>query len=366
MKKKFLAIALLAGTMALGATAFTGCNKSTNYSETFEGVVSESTYDSKDDAAKGFLEEELSVGSTKAELTAYNKEKDLSESEIEKLKISTQVDGTISSVEKGKISYTQTEAQVPFAAAQDSQEEVLVVTVYIITYTSTGSTTVTYKYYAPLPEKGEALSASYYNSVLGGNQYENCTVTATSTTTSSYAGASAKITLKYVMAIDNDKASLKFDMGVSAPGVNTKVSMSFYLADTATGLKCALLEDNGYVLSSLDDAELYIESVSELYSSQLTEAECALFVKTDYGFELKEGVLENLIGEAGSSSFKGTCKYYVAEGKIDKAVCDYSMKLTSPEGTMNMSGNVDCKFSNYGTTTVNLPDQVKTLFGIED
>lgn len=368
-KKKLIAIALLAGTMAVSAVAFTGCGG--NYSETYEGTVSETSYTSTEDAAKGFVATELSGSQNTAEYQSYTKEKELSTTEIESLNIS--VDGTISSVEKGKITYKDSASSTSLysaSTAADEEEGVLLVTVYIVKYTPTGQSVATYKYYAPLPENGEALSYSYYSSVLDPSKYINCTVKAKSNASGSatYNGEkqSYSSTGTYTMKITEDAAYMKMKMTTSVS--STTVSCEVYFVETSQGLKCAgVLNNSAPTVIPVSSLGLDIGSIDDLYASQLTEEECSLFVKTDYGFMLREDALSSLMGESGASlyaKFDGNCKYYVTEGRIQKAVISLTAS-TSYEGTSTkMKMTQECAYSAFGTTTVEIPSDIQTLLGV--
>ncbi len=76
--KKFLLSTITA--IALFCTVITvGCGgddeNSVNYSETYQGAVSSETYETRDEAVKGFIATEISGKTCEAVLVGYEKEK---------------------------------------------------------------------------------------------------------------------------------------------------------------------------------------------------------------------------------------------------------------------------------------------------
>ncbi len=359
-------------------TLFTACDslelgiKVNNSNDTYEGTVSEQSYESQNDAASAFVAAELSGSDYRVEMTKYEKQSDLSSKEISKLNIEGEIDGTVNSVEKGRVYYHEAGAVRSVAAPVAETDDSVYVTIYIIVFTATGAEVTSYKYYVPLPENGEAISYSYYSSVLNEESYKNCTIrsvaTGSSTQTVGEVTQSSTSRVEYNMYINSDKLMMEFSVSSTTGDDTQTIAMTVYMIDTSEGVKCAAVVNGVATSIRLNETGLNITSVSEAYASQLTEAQCSLFVKTSYGFKLKENALKELAGGAlDIADFDGNCDYYVTDGRLSKAVCNFSFSMTEPTYNISMQteSNSEVLYSDFGTTTVTIPDDVKTVLGIE-
>lgn len=377
MKRKLLAL-LLVAAMAVSCLAFTACGDPAP-SETYTGTVSEQTYDSQQAAASAFITKEITSETDVAVLSDCNKEKDLSEEETAALNIPAESGKTVDHVEKWKASYTKAAASSysAVATAADAADENNYVTVYIIVFRVSGeeitsATVYTYKYYVPLPENGEALSYSYYHSVLKSDNYVNCTTTYTSDTT---------VTLSDGHQTESETQKITYSMYIteSAVKMDLKVadaSGTYYIVKTANGgAKAAFYTNGKYTVTSLSD--LGINSYEEIFSSQLTDATCSFFIKTDYGFKMNEEKLSKLVSDVLQSlnlrgfrfsNESGKADYYVVEGKLYKVTTEISASVSYSAYGQTATGSVrnyaECKYTNFGTTSVTIPEEVKSLLGV--
>lgn len=85
MKRKILALLLVAAT-AVACLAFTACGDPAP-SETYTGTVSEQSYTSSEEAANAFISNEIASSTDVAVYSGSNKEKDLTEEEVEVLNV---------------------------------------------------------------------------------------------------------------------------------------------------------------------------------------------------------------------------------------------------------------------------------------
>lgn len=172
MKK--LTIVLIVVSLLFCSLALVGC-KDGDDGETFVGAISKTTYESKEDAAKGFLEEEISGDAFTAEYVSYTKTSELSKKEIKELAIADVDRDGIESVEKGEVEYveqsTKNGEEITERASETRKR-----TVYIIIYETDRETGKIYKFYVPACVEGETLSSSYYDYIFDKNRYLNCTV----------------------------------------------------------------------------------------------------------------------------------------------------------------------------------------------
>lgn len=376
MKKKLIAV-IAAGTIAACTLCATGCNKNSEPapSETFEGAVSVQSYASVNEAAENCIIKELSGEEYKVTFKSYEKSSDLTETEIEKLNIKLTAGETVESVEKGKAYFSEGAAASAYSAANDGNE--VYITLYVIKYTAAGSSAAQYKYFIPLPETGESLSASYMNSVMDGEKYKNCTATCTSNVTVSLMGMTVPTTVKYDMALTETQVSMTYTINI----MGQSDSMSIYLTQSGNTVKCATEMRGQYIQFDLQDIGLDIDNISELYSSQLTDGQCSMFIKTDYGYKMKNEVIGAFAHEILDSAFAGSgvssgnitlgdssCEFRVVEGRLYKATASFSgssnVIIDGKSSVMSVTAKTDVIYSNFGMTKVTIPDAAKNLLGI--
>ena len=383
MKKKL--IALFAATAVAACTlSAAGCKSTDNEpapSETFTGAVSTQAYSSQSEAIAACVASELNGESgVTLEMTQYQKVGDLTETEIQALNITAEVNGTIESVEKGKAYFAEANAASAYAAADGDNGAYI--TVYVIKFTPAGSQTSQYKYFIPLPEAGESLPMSYLNSVMEADKYKNCTMTCTNTTTSKVMGMSVSMTIGYDMAITETQVKMNYTMSM----MGFSQSIAIYLAEVGNTVNCVAEMNGEFIEFDLDSIELEINSIADLYDSQITEIECLTHTKTDYGFKMKDEFLESMSKAVIDSGLYATgevvgsinydtpsCEYRVVEGKLYKMNSHFGgnaqVRLEMEDGSttvsnVSLTSNTEVKYTNFGTTTVTIPSGAKTLLGI--
>ena len=171
--KKIVATILIAILAITFLMSFVGCNNNDEeYGETFVGAVSNATYESKEDAVKGFLEEEISGMAFTAEFVSYTKTADLSQKEIDGLAIDEDLRYGIVSVEKGEVEYIEQsyDENVLTKLANNTVKRL----VYIIIYNINGNEI--YRFYVIANEIGQYVSASSFKSIFYGYSYCNFTM----------------------------------------------------------------------------------------------------------------------------------------------------------------------------------------------
>lgn len=379
MKNKLLA--LFAATAVAACTlSIAGCKKDSDEpdpSETFAGTVSTQTYSTQSEAVAACVATELSGNGVTVEMTGYRKDGELTESEIEKLNISAEVNGGIRSVEKGKAYFTEANAASAYAAAD--ADNGMYITVYVIKFTPEGATTTQYKYFIPLPEAGESLSMSYLTSVFEADKYRNCTVSCTNKTTSKVMGISVTVAIGYNIAITETQVKINYTMSM----LGMSQSFAVYLAEAEETVKCVAETEGQFYDFDLSEIDLEINSISDIYTSQITEVECLTHTKTEYGFKMNNEFLEPLAKAVIDSGLYATgevtgsinydapyCNYYVVEGKLYKMTSHFGGNAqimtdgAASATNVAITSDTEVKYTNFGTTTVSIPNGAKTLLGI--
>lgn len=171
--KKLLATILIALLAMSCLLAFVGCNSNDEeYGDTFVGAISQSTFESVEDAVKGFLEEEISGQAFVAEYVGYTKTADLSKDEIDVLKIDEEIKKDIVSVERGEVEYIEQfnkESELLTKLASETCKRI----VYIVRYVKNGEKL--YRFYIPVAVEGETLTYSEYKNIFDIDKFMNFT-----------------------------------------------------------------------------------------------------------------------------------------------------------------------------------------------
>ncbi|MDE7071591.1 MAG: hypothetical protein K2O86_06420 [Clostridia bacterium] len=167
--KKTVAIILIMLMAMTCVLVFAGCNNDDGEegynSAPFVGAISQTTYDSVENAVKGFLQEEITVESIRymANYVSYAKTSDLTQEEIGELAISDKLKVGLLSAEKGQVEYVINTSTYIYER-----------TVYVVSFNINGDNV--YRFYTPVEEIGQTPSASSWASLFDWGKYFNCTV----------------------------------------------------------------------------------------------------------------------------------------------------------------------------------------------
>lgn len=346
-----------------------------NYSETFAGSLSEASYESEERAAQAFLGEEIGSAETSVTYKSGTKEKTLSDKEAESLAITVE-EGKVERVEKWKVNYTQAMSSRT-ATIADTEKE-LCVTVYIVVIKITPAgmekEVYEYRYFVPLPENGEAISASYYDSVFDSEKYENCTVSIQSVSTSKSQTASMSIAFDYTIKIADDAVQLIIDTNMTATenGIrqSEKASAVIYFKKALGVLGVSY--QNG-VYAPFYGASSGISDLEDLYQFNMDTVYYLFFEKTSYGFKMTEEKLQDLLDDALSQfgaqtagmtigKTKARYEFYVSEGRLDHADYEVSVGMTYAGEKLDSVTKQTYSYGDFGKTVVNIPAEAENYF----
>lgn len=414
--KKFVSVLTCFAIGGAMCVPFAGCGESSDTSavDTYKGEVSDSSYTSEKTAASAFLSEEIASDETSLTYDSYTKQSTLSSDEVDELNLSGIDKSKVESVEKGTVAYTKnadaaSEVSLYAAKAYDgetTETNKLTVTVYLVKLdvSEEGSSEkkYEYRYYVPLPQVGEAISKSYYESVFDASKYTNCTATYSATVktdvpseygtmeTSVVTSGKMEITataahvtmeVKTVMSIPDLPDSYKSIVESMPEAANITVTADYYISKNADGgADVAYSTDGGktYTKASLS-VSFGIDEYDELFSADLSgevsEAVYSFFEKTDYGFTMSTDMLEEYLDSAIAAvkeelstelnitiSDDNNAKYdfYVSDGRLNKI--DYSLlfKITAGSATYGSDMSMTMEYSDFGKTSVTVPDAAKT------
>lgn len=335
-------------------------------SETFTGATSKEVYQTKEDAAKAFIAEEV-VGEKKANVVSVESKAVLNEESVNKLGIPEEDKAGIVSVEEVEVTYAAVSGLVSSEPAQK-------ITVYVIKYETN------WKYFVPLPETGATISKTYYESVFDTTKFANSTyfyeLTMDMDIKMTYQGQTQKGKMTTIL-----KQDIKYDEGriyakqyvlmdMSAFGQGKEeVTVEMYIEEVDGRMVCYI--KNGYGWQQANLSAIGFNTLEELQPFANDYLDYTYFTKTAYGFELnKENgkkYAEQALGQTGvqdlldggNMDMDMYAEYFVNEGALSGILLKGKLSISmSEEGvSMTMSGDMEAKgtCTNYGTTVVEKP-----------
>ena len=338
-------------------------------SETYVGTVSEEAYETANDAAEAFVENELS-GANGAVILETVSNGALSTAQVEKLNIPDELMEGATSVEEIEVSYEASSASFFNCSAEsgDVLNKNKVVKVYVIKYENN------WKYFTPLPVTGDTISKSYYDSVFDTEKYKNCTFENSMYiyASASAGGQSFSLSMNVTQLIKHadGKVYLEQRMDANLPGSEATLSViSAYLEEVDGVVKCYVKQGEGNEWSVGNLSTIGFSSLSELTPFYDQYLDYTYFTKADFGFVLNE---ENATAyltkalEGADIGFKFSnddvnmyAEYYVSEGVLSgmrvDAMIDFSISEQGQSVSVyeEVTGTTTC--TNYGTTVVEKP-----------
>lgn len=376
-----LAVALIGaiGLSACGGGAEVGSLSNVG-NESFEGCISTETYTSAEEAAKGFLKEEIDGGMTSAKYVSYEKTGELTSSDIEALSLGDLTAADITSAEIGTITFNLSTKNSSLASAPASgQDSTRTQTVYLL-----GLSDGAYRYFVPAARNGEMLTKSYYEDMWNPEHYLNCTISMNMTYefNMSVSGQTAKVLLDLSFESKTTKTSMwaKIGMNVRAEGEGAEQMEDLLEALAASATEMYALEADGSLYSCVKSGEDWIvepmpgvtfyELMMERNASQPEFLDYSYFEKTDSGFAIApekfELYCENFIGGLGlgtasaSATADGEATYFVKDKRLEKATVRIGLSMGAQNGTqISYAASVECNYKDYGTTTVEIPAEVQ-------
>lgn len=343
---------------------FSGCSEQNNYGETFKGYLSESAYTSENAAVNAFLEEQLNGTTAECTLGNYTLNGVLTEREIDELEINEKI-------------YSANYLTVYYTDGNLNDRKA---SLYVVR-SADG-----FRYFAPLPQTGEAVTAGYYNSVLSNKAYNNCTVNTT------YSGHFYSTETTYLQTFKFDYTKAYFKQTIPT------MKVDFFMEQTPNGFeyysKLPLFGDDNYYNSEETNRKIKEEFGEDYYFyyvllkggkeyrldsfSDISELstfiyaadyDCSYFVKTDYGFCMPFDKFKQAVYSAAAMLGSDAeeieldinrhiayfdVRYYVSEGRLSKI--DYTLQaIVSDDPKDLLSIEMHSMFTDFGTTEVKLP-----------
>ena len=330
-------------------------------SETYEGAVSEEVFETANEAAEAYVATEVVGTSKTAVIESATSKGTLSATEIAKIIPDELTDG-MDSVEKIEIVYSESEEVSATAAAPTSSKKVIV---YVIKYGPE------YKYFSPVPVKGDTITKSYYESVFNDEKYENCTYV-----NESYVKATATV------SVGGQTQSQTQEISIKQTIKRTKDKIYFKQTITGDAASAGIYGDaylEGYIEKSEDGStKTWVKQSAEgswiegyLYNvdpfAEQDKLDYSYFSKTDFGFALKgDNALRYYRQAATNASMIPDdakldlyAEYYVNEGVLSGMRMEYSADMDIDNGGYTVKnvtvGLNKMSCTDYGTTVVESP-----------
>lgn len=358
-------------------------------SETYEGAVSTTSYDTAEAAAEDYVAVEVVGTSNNAVIESVESKGELNATEIEALGIPEEMSDGIQAVEEIEVEYSvisDSSMDTGVSVLADTLNTTKKVKVYVIKYE------LEWKYFAPCPVTGETISKSYYDSVFDNAKYQNCTLVSTSLVDivmdMNYAGQDMGGTMTAIVnqTIKFDGNKVLFEQTISNAATGSLVDQSITLGDEKLSAYM-VADDDGNITcyvkqgDSTEWVEGYlttigfgtIEELTPFYNQYL---DYSYFTKTDFGFELSNENAQQYINEALGSNlslfnqffgddwqFDMYSEYYVSGGVLSGMRTDalFTASMTQSEGGMTVSMDMEevvtstISVTDYGTTVVEQP-----------
>jgi len=340
--------------------------KAEKYGETFSGYLSESAYNTQQLAVTAYVETELTGSTSTPTCTGYRKVATLTDTQVSSLKIADFTSEEISGVDEIEIEYSD-------AGIEKSTKTYLV------------DTSGGYHYFVALQEEGEPIANSYFQTVLDGGKYLNCTSTTTLGLRLISDSAVTDTTYRQQLVFANDKVYFDQDL----PGYG----QDFYFEQTDSGIVTYLenplgesgkfysvdevnrqLAKEGYKLSDVylmkGDEEVNVSSLSTIEDIAdfmfAMQIDSSYFVKTSYGFAMSDDKFMSVCKQMAGDSFAQEIEeawdeyhvhfrgdYYVSDGRLSLS----QIVLTMSNGDDVFALTVSTKYSDFGTSQVNIPKE---------
>lgn len=376
-------IAVTVAFSVMGGINFTGTDI---YGETFAGSISETSYDSKEAAARGFVTEELTDSGAAPEYTGYKKIAALTEAEIADINARNSVDTKILGGERVEIEYEKNPPRADAAALRSQNAGAITVGAAACQTSATAHSVDAYllesasdcRYYVLPPEVGGVVTNTYLKTVFDGSKYLNCTAT----TVVGMSVYDIMTTYRQVIQFDGVRAHFSQEL----PGLINEL----YFKETAQGITAytehpdindgkfySLSEINAYYAPKGMEYQVYltkggervlIETLSSIEEvtdfAFMMNVDASFFVKTANGFAMTDDkykeVCKMLAGGALGDEFDEAwndlkvyfrADYYVSQGRLSKS--ETVLRLLYDGNFITLS--VVSDYTSFGATKVIIP-----------
>ncbi len=341
-------------------------------SDTYVGAVSDNEFDSVEDAAVAFINEQIVGKGGYATSVKVGKSQTASISDID---LSAEDKAGVTGVELVEVSYTNKNSLLSAGnsgvMALGTLNENKTVKVYIIKYGTD------LKYYSPCPVTGDTITKSYHDSVFDYTKYQNCTYTTVSEMTETitlFGFLKVNVDITTTQTIKYTEDAILFEQKLeTSPAIFGETTMLYaymtidedydidecYVSKDGETWNRGILDIIGYDNNALEITPFYDQYLDYTY-----------FTKTDYGFQLSEENSDQYVKETlddidtsglDDLGIEMFAKYYVCDGVLtgmrSEIYMDASMYVAELEQNIDMkvAGVTEVKITDCGTTEIEKP-----------
>lgn len=301
----------------------------------FSGSLSTTTFDTKQDAVTGFLSEQINGAATESVFVSYETTRELSESEVAAINLTATEKADFISAEEGTVTYTDD--------GKNMQRSL-----FILTFTEYFKYYITGEY-----EIGDTLTQTDFQQIARSDLLSNVTVTGTFSHKVGDEISSTTITIKSTVdaLLYKEDADSYF---IEHLFVKTENSIAQYERVVSGDY------DSGYIPSETSVTTMTEALESVIFAAQGDHSYLAF---SENGFVLREDkrqtYFDDYVIKYDLSSY-GTfelvdcnCEFIFKDNKILEMIHYNNGKTTDGETTA--IENVSFVFSDYGTTTLDIP-----------
>lgn len=353
-------VAVIIGSLCITAC---GSNGSTVIRDTYEGAVSQNTYESVEEAVNGFLEEEVSGAACEVELVSYTAEEQLSEEKIASLSLSEEDREGLISVEKGKVEYAEKQVDEGslFKAAVAAETDAPVTffkTVYILSYTDM------FRFFTPALANGEELTKSYFDSTFVAEKYINCTMDVTMENSQTSQGITRSY-MTHTLAKATQSALYEHDI------IDSSIEMyvgegEVFMLDSPKGIvEISQKKGEKPMLGGIlnhDVCNTINQYFMQWFNSRFGQLDHTYFEKTETGYALRSDRYEGFLKAMGMLDENGEYQLEYVINIVDGRMSEFKMTISSTTGWGTDTQTMSCRFSDFGTTVIEVPAAVSEIY----
>ena len=329
------------------------CKTEKKEDEVFYGFLSSSVYESAEEAAEAYFNEQIKGGDYEdCEFKSYTPKKELTRVEISALSLSTIESDDVIFAERGKVSVLY-------------GDEVFSNSVYIL------QTEEGFYYYMVEPKDDEAVCYDFYNHLVSEEVMNNVTVTTKAMVVCELASYVRQTEVVIVYRYNGDV--IQYEAVVRRffnGGINEIVYRGYIISKNDSIAIYGLNERDEYVDITNENSQLFVNSNKN--DTYMVNEMSKIYLDGHYLFKVDDEryVLRMIEEENLAKRFKDV--YYTQENGIVRAT-SYSVKVVnqklvsaamnvyseSEDGSQTVYVSIETAFFAYGETKVELPEGIK-------
>lgn len=372
--RKFISLLMVLVLALVSVFALVGCSQHP-VDDSFQGAISEQSYETKDSAVRAFLDNEISGIATYANFISYDKEDELSQKEIDALNLDDLCDvSEIVSVERGTVtfsdnnSYASSDDVMTMSAntaalgkSKDNDGGNKTTSLVLITFRNS------YKYFVESFKKGQLITKSYISEILDYKKYVNMTETSVSESSAGLLGFMAKTKITTVTKITENAIYSKIT--TKAPTGNSVIE-SYIIRSGYSYYAYQRTGDDDDSMSSWQTMRFTYSSIEDFVES-IFNFDHTYFERIDSGFTMADdkfkSYVEDVLSASGSINGEvtsGKVDYHVEDGRLSSSEAELKITVTTEGVSVNATSKATTEWTDYGTTVIDIPSELRAKVGM--